>query len=94
MKLKVYFDYEHSYRRTKLFCIVSLLAIGMFPSMSLFVRIQYSGKGYTAVQLLFIFCLMSFQLSVRTIPCLVYAVLLHNLYKRYRALNILLRYGA
>lgn len=93
-KLKVYFDYEHSYRRIKMYCIASLLLIVVFPSVSLFVRMKYSGKSYTTDQTLLMFCLISFQLSGRIIPCLLYTVFLHTAYKRYLALNIFLRYGA
>lgn len=93
IKWKVHFDYEHDHRRTKLICIASMILIVLFPSVSLYVRKKSSWQCYLTHQLVFHYCLLLFQLAVRLIPCLLYTIFIHNLQKRYEALNLLLRYG-
>lgn len=96
IKLKIYFNYGHDYRLNKLICIVSMMIILAFPLSLLLIRTEYGENDtdttYSLFQYLNVFCFISFQISPNIIPTLMYVIFLHHLYKRYKALNSLLRY--
>lgn len=93
-KSKVYFDYEHDYHRTKLFCIASTVLIVLFPVIGAVANIEFGGKNISIFEIIYVCGFISFQISTHTIQGLLYTILLKNLQKRYEALNSLLRYGS
>lgn len=85
----VYFNYKHDHRRIKLLCIASMTIILVFPINIMNTFIQYRSRS-TAVWI--DFCsTRSLQHSTYVISSLSYTILLHNLFKRYKSLNSLLR---
>lgn len=88
--VKVYFNYELDYRHTKLFCIISALMIVVFPIILMHTYLQYYPNFPISKYIKFC-CTRGLQNSTYIISSLVYTILLHNLFKRYEALNLLLK---
>lgn len=90
-KINVRFNYSHDCRRTTLLCFAAMTYIVVFPIISKSTYAYFC--GYEGIsRLLSYWCSEAVYFSTHVVPCLMYTILLHNLHKRYKSLNSVLRY--